>query len=480
MKFHIGKRIIKTAVTLFLILLIYIFLLWIDGLFGIDSSSFKAPSNMYTPFFAGIAAVYATHRDKKSSIKQAKIRSFGSILGGYFGMIIVLIIEFIFINLLNLENTHLLLYYLFRYLLVTISLIPLIMITVKLKQVDAVFITCLTFLSVTISARNGGMPVLQFATNRVLSTLIGVGVSLLVNNYLFGLKKCNKDILFVTSLENNFVSKNDELSAFTKYKLNELFDFDIPLIFATTRTPMSFEYIFKDINIKYPMITMNGAAKYRFDLKRYSNVDHIEPETRLKIDEAIKVKNMNAFVYTVNDHVLHAYHNVLVNEGEKLFYKHRKHQNAYSFVRGVLPLDLFPSLYILIDTKERIEEFLEYCNSIKLNEIATLVTYKYRDINDKEYFYLRIYDNNVSKENYVNSIKKENNLNKLIVCGSGRTDINLLRQADLSMCLNTAPDYIKDEVDYVINGNAETVLRIFDKIYHSPDVNKTIEKFKNK
>ena len=92
------------------------------------------------------------------------------------------------------------------------------------------------------------MPVLQFATNRVLSTLIGVGVSLLVNNYLFGLKKCNKDVLFVTSLENNFVSKDDELSAFTKYKLNELFDFDIPLIFATTRTPMSFEYIFKDIN----------------------------------------------------------------------------------------------------------------------------------------------------------------------------------------------------------------------------------------
>ena len=48
------------------------------------------------------------------------------------------------------------------------------------------------------------------------------------------------------------------------------------------------------------------------------------------------------------------------------------------------------------------------------------------------------------------------------------------------MCLNTAPDYIKDEVDFVINGNAENVLRIFDKIYHSNDVNKTIEKFKNK
>ena len=478
MKIHIGKRIIKTVVTLFIILLIYIFLLWIDTLLNIDSSSFKAPSNMYTPFFAGIAAVYATHRDKKSSINQAKIRSFGSIFGGYFGMIIVLIIEFFFIDLINIEASNFVLYYLIRYLIVTISLMPLIMITVKLKQVDAVFITCLTYLSVTISARNGGMPVFQFATNRVLSTLIGVGVSLLVNNYLFSLKKCNKDILFVTSLENNFVSKDDELSAFTKYKLNELFDNEIPLVFATTRTPMSFEYIFNNININYPMITMNGAAKYRFDKKRYSDIDHIELETRLAIDKAINEYNMNAFVYTVNDHVLHAYHNVLVNEGEKLFYKHRKHQNAYSFVRGTLPLDLFPSIYILIDTKEKIESFVNYCKSINLDDKVTLVTYKYKDINNVEYFYLRIYDKFVSKENYVNSIKKENNLNKLIVCGSGHTDINLLKQADLSLCLDTAPDYVKNEVDYVIHGNAETVLRIFDKIYHSKDVDKTINLYK--
>ena len=478
MKIHIGKRIIKTVVTLFIILLIYIFLLWIDTLLNIDSSSFKAPSNMYTPFFAGIAAVYATHRDKKSSINQAKIRSFGSIFGGYFGMFIVLIIEFFFIDLINIEASNFVLYYLIRYFIVTISLMPLIMITVKLKQVDAVFITCLTYLSVTISARNGGMPVLQFATNRVLSTLIGVGVSLLVNNYLFSLKKCNKDILFVTSLENNFVSKDDELSAFTKYKLNELFDNEIPLVFATTRTPMSFEYIFNNININYPMITMNGAAKYRFDKKRYSDIDHIELETRLAIDKAINEYNMNAFVYTVNDHVLHAYHNVLVNEGEKLFYKHRKHQNAYSFVRGTLPLDLFPSIYILIDTKEKIESFVNYCKSINLDDKVTLVTYKYKDINNVEYFYLRIYDKFVSKENYVNSIKKENNLNKLIVCGSGHTDINLLKQADLSLCLDTAPDYVKNEVDYVIHGNAETVLRIFDKIYHSKDVDKTINLYK--
>ena len=156
MKIRVGKRIIKTAVTLFIILLIHIFLLWMDNIFQFDRNKWYAPSNMYTPFFAGIAAVYATHRDKKSSLKQAKIRSIGSIIGGYFGMLIVLLIEFLLITRTNLEANNMILYYLIRYIIVTLAIIPLIVITVKLKQPDAVFITCLTFLSVTISQRNGG------------------------------------------------------------------------------------------------------------------------------------------------------------------------------------------------------------------------------------------------------------------------------------------------------------------------------------
>ena len=203
---HIGKRIIKTFITLFLVLMIYILLLFIDKLVGIDRSSWKAPSNMYTPFFAGIAAVFATHRNKKSSKKQATVRSLGTIIGGYFGMAIILLFEFILIDLIHLDELNFILYYFLKFLFVSICIIPLILVTIKLKQVDAVFITCLTYLSVTISIRNGGMPVLQFATNRVLSTLIGVGVSLFVNNYLFTSYRHNNNILFVSSLPFVFLS----------------------------------------------------------------------------------------------------------------------------------------------------------------------------------------------------------------------------------------------------------------------------------
>lgn len=480
MKIHIGKRIIKTAITLFMILMIYVVLLLIDELRNTPLDDWHALSNMYTPFFAGIAAIYATHRDKKTSLKQARIRSVGSIIGGYFGMIILLFIEYIFIDLVNLSEFNII-YQIVKYIVVTLCIILLIAITVKLKQVDAVFITCVTFLSVTISQRNGGMPVFQFATNRVLSTLIGVGMALLVNTYLFNIKKANKNILFVASLENNFLTNDDELSPFVKYKLNDLYDNQIPLTFATTRTPMSFECIFDGVNVNYPMITMNGACKYRLDSKRYSGVYHIEQEQRILIDKLLNECNMNAFVYTINEHILHAYHNILVNDGEKKFYKHRKNQSGYSFVRGTLPLDLNPSLYIIIDIKENIDRFINKANEIGLFDQVSYVTYTYKDdINGQTYYYLRMFNKLASKDNYVESIMTEKKLNKLIVSASGRTDLSLVKKSHLSMCLDIAPSYIKENVDIVLHGDASLVLKIFDKIYHSKNVDKTIEKIKNK
>ena len=132
MHIPIGKRIIKTAITLFIVLLLYIALLALDDLLKISHSESYAPSNFYTPFFAGIAAIYATHQNKKLSIKQAKIRSIGSVVGGYFGMIIVFLYELIAINLLSLEN-NLWLFELIKYIIVSFSIIPLIVFTIKIK-----------------------------------------------------------------------------------------------------------------------------------------------------------------------------------------------------------------------------------------------------------------------------------------------------------------------------------------------------------
>lgn len=478
MHIHIGKRIIKTAITLFIVLLIYIALLALDNLFEISHDNFKAPSNMYTPFFAGIAAVYATHQNRKLSIKQAKVRSIGSIVGGYFGMIIVFLYELVALKLFSFEN-NIILFNLIRYIIISLSIIPLIVFTVKIKQVDAVFITCLTFLSVTISQRNGGMPVLQFATNRVLSTLIGVAISLFVNSYLFTFKKCNKNILFVSALERNFLSDNEELSPYVKYKLNELNEYEIPFVFATTKSAASFDYIFKGVNISQPMVLMNGAAKYHLNTKKYDKVYHIHTNARQYIDKILKDHKMNAFIYTINENTLHAYHNKLVNEGEKLYYNHKRERNSYSFVRAELPSDLKANLYTIIDTKQNVDK-IKYLveTSLYKNEV-NVVENKYKcDERGNEYWILRISSSLSNKLNSIKSIYLEGKYDTLVVLASGKSDLELVKKADLSICLSNAQDYVKDECDIVIDGDSEKLLKLIDKIYHSNNANKIINSIK--
>lgn len=480
MHIHIGKRIIKTAITLFIALLIYIILLGIDDLINISHDNFMAPSNMYTPFFSGIAAVYATHQNKKLSIKQAKVRSIGSVVGGYFGMLIVFLYEFVIINLLGIHN-DLLLSQLIKYLIVSISIMPLITFTVNIKQPDAVFITCLTFLSVTVSQRNGGMPVFQFATNRVLSTLIGVAISLFVNSYLFNLKKCNKNILFVSTLERNFLSDKDELSPFVKYKLNDLNNFEIPFIFATTKSSAAFDYIFKNVNIDNPMVLMNGAAKYHLNTKKYDKVYHIKSSTRYFIDKKIEENNMNAFIYTINENTLHAYHNKLKNYGEIYYYKRHKERNNSGFVRAELPSDLKATLYTIIDNKRNITNLKKTIETSVYKDEVNMVENKYTtDEFGNEYFILRISSSMTNKLNAIKNIYNEGKYNYLIVCPSGRSDLGLIKNANLSICLSSVPDYVKNECDIVINGNSEKILKIIDRIYHSNNIDHTIKKLKRK
>ena len=64
----VGKRIIKTAIAVFLSITLYIPLLLIDNL-GFKEIYSEGLTVFYTPFFAALAAAYALHRDKKSSFE---------------------------------------------------------------------------------------------------------------------------------------------------------------------------------------------------------------------------------------------------------------------------------------------------------------------------------------------------------------------------------------------------------------------------
>ena len=476
---RIGQRIIKTSIAVFVSISIHIILLYIDKQLGIDRNlDWHAPSNMYTPFFAGIAAVYATHKDRKSSFQQAKIRSLGSIIGGYFGMGLIWLTEYFLINKYNLQETNLILYTIIQYAIVSLGIVPLIWITVSLKQSTATFITCLTYLSVTISIRNGGMPVLQFATNRVISTLIGVAIALLINN--FGkIKKRNKDILFVTSLDDNYFSNKKRFSLYVKYKLNNLYYHDMPLLLSTNKPLSSLEDLFKDLDVSFPVVLMNGACVYNFENKEYEDVFNISSESRVSLDNLLKQYNLNAFIHSINDGTMHIYYEKFTNDAQKEFFDKRKRNMYDNFVYATLPSDASALMYTIIDTIESLDPLIdELIKKEKIKEVDYVLT-PYNKVNGN-YFILEINSRQAQKENIINHIKEKNNYKKVITFGSHVTDLPVMKLSDLSITLETVDPAIQKGADIVIVDNPEKLLKMFDRLFNTFGPNRIIKMYKKK
>ena len=253
----------------------------------------------------------------------------------------------------------------------------------------------------------------------------------------------------------------------------------MPLTFATTRTLSSLEYIFNNVDIEFPVVVMNGAAIYHFKQKHYEDVYTINPVARLFVDDKIKELDMNAFTYSIEDNILHAYYTKLKNEAEIKFYQTNRQNDFDNFVRATLPLDANASLYIIIDHKDKIDLLANILKESNYSKMFDLVMYPFEEL-DGDYYYLKINSNESKKEILTLKLKEEGKYEKLIVCGSGYTDLELIKKADFSICLSTAPDYIKDEVDLVIGDNPEEILKVFEKIYHAVKYDQVIDKLKKK
>lgn len=149
----IGLRIIKSAVAVFLCLLIGV----VRGGAGM-------------PFYSAIAAVLCMQPDVKNSLKVAINRIIGTLIGGLCGMLMLMLLRWGLPELPVLVEC----------LLISCALIPLMYITVLIKKPAATYITCVVFLSVTVSHGVDLVPY-AFALNRMLDTLIGILVSLGIN-----------------------------------------------------------------------------------------------------------------------------------------------------------------------------------------------------------------------------------------------------------------------------------------------------------
>lgn len=150
----VGMRVVKTVIAVYICFLI--------GFFRTS-----------LPFYSSIAAILSMQSDSKNSLVVGKNRIKGTLIGGLYGFMVMSFINLIGIKIFG----HI------YYLILSLSLIPIIYTNVYAKTHTSTYISCVVFLSITV-AHGGDSSPMYFALNRVVDTLIGIGVSWIINMIL--------------------------------------------------------------------------------------------------------------------------------------------------------------------------------------------------------------------------------------------------------------------------------------------------------
>ena len=181
-----GMRVIKTCLAITICLII---------------EYFRGTS---MPYHSSIAAIVCMQPTLKSTFRTAADRTIGTLIAGLYGY---LFITFFYQQLQVSLNS------LSYFVLIGLMTLPLMMLMIAIKKQGGLAITVVVFLIVVINA--GATNPLNYTVERVLGTLIGIGVALFIN-WLPILNKIGKrlghvDISQVVAASSNLEQAKPEL-----------------------------------------------------------------------------------------------------------------------------------------------------------------------------------------------------------------------------------------------------------------------------
>ncbi|ASW43840.1 HAD family hydrolase [Clostridium isatidis] len=271
--------------------------------------------------------------------------------------------------------------------------------------------------------------------------------------------------LFVSDLDGTLLNKNKEISDYSKKELNRLIEQGVNFTIASARTPATVVDILEGINIKIPVVLMNGVLIYDIAKQEYIKINKLEDTVVKGVLDILKKYDKNCFLYGIKDNHIFVYYRGIINNPEKDFYNERCEKKLKTFVK----IDDYYSLleemevinFVLFDDYEKIKAIY---NELKLIE-GLYVDY-YKDIYGEGY-YLDAYSSKASKANGIKELERYVNCDKLISFGDNVNDIPMFKISDECYAVENGAEELKRIATKVIESNEKDGVVKFISKYSS-------------
>lgn len=385
----IGLRIIKSAVAVFLCYVVNM----LRGGYGLV-------------FYSQLAALWCMQDYVGETKSKAKQRSVGTFIGAVYGLIMIVID-------VNIPHNPV---YDYGLKAVSISLFILLIIytTVLVNKKDASYFSCVVFLSIVVNHIGDANPYF-FVLNRVLDTMIGIGIGVVVNCASLPKKK-NKDILFLSGLDETILSKDNNMSGYSRVELNRMIDDGLKFTLVTMRTPASLLEVAKDIKLKLPVIVMDGAALFDINEKRFGKVYVISKEEGKKVEKLFRNNNIDYFANIIVDDTVLIYYSDSDNPVYNSIVSKLRKSPYRNYVKRPVPDDENVVYFMCIEKTEVVHELVKKIHEEGVSDRLKVISYPSTEY--EGYSYIKIYNHNATKENMIDYLKEMTRTTKTVTFGT--------------------------------------------------------------
>lgn len=253
-----------------------------------------------------------------------------------------------------------------------------------------------------------------------------------------------KDI-YVFDLDGTIVINNKKVNELIINQLKKLQDNGASIIFATSRALRGIKQVIPNNFLANSLILCNGAFSYSDNKIIHS--DYIVKDVCDNIVKLLEENNIEFYVELGDSlyipyYVTHPFFSILKSEAneEKVFYNY--HDVKYAPIYKIAIVENMP-------------DYLQY--SIESSE--NVLFYRHADTSAD------IVSKNCSKWNMLKKLLLDTNDYRVIAFGNDNNDIELLRNADLSIAVCPVNKQVSKAADIILNdNNAESFVHIFDHI----------------
>ena len=399
-----GQRILRTVAAVLVCMLVY-----------------EARGRRGMPIFALIAAVMCIQPYTKDMRAIARRRVIGTLIGAGFGVLTLLLERYALGMEVPDGFAH--------YLIAALGTGIVIYFTVLLGLADMAQFAGIVFLIVVIT-QAGSENVFEYTYHRVIDTLIGIAVGECINRVHLPRRR-ETDILFASGITNTLFEEGERIHGYSLIELNRLIEDGCKFTVETVESPASVRELLRDVDLRLPIVAMDGALMYDMRERRFLYTIYMQPEAVTAIARLLEEMGVEYFTTTMDRNVLIIRHGDMQNDAIREVYENKR----LSPYRNYAPRlqddgDRERTIYyFLLDRTEKVDAAVE---ALKGAPWAGAVRVKVdRRHMPEGYKCVRLFPADATKEAMLERLRQVTGAKKTLTFGSeeGRCDV-YVRDAD--------------------------------------------------